>query len=152
MGISMMMMRWAEIIAWSAKSIPRTMGHLKVVSGLLSWTGGSTWVARAFPLLHCSCPSGGPCIECTYRPFPSCCCCLLSAGDRGNCCPCLTSHFHNFPAALAPTKLAQNPANFSVANLNFKPSNLTTTRANPNFPSQNVRLKFPHGSEYCKTF
>ena len=45
----------------------------------------------------------------------------------------------------------QNPANFSiVANLNFKPSNLATTRANPNFPSQNVRLQFPHGSEYCK--
>ena len=44
----------------------------------------------------------------------------------------------------------QNPANFSVvANLNFKPSNLATTRANPNFPSQNVRLQFPHGSEYC---
>ena len=40
--------------------------------------GGFYWVARAFPLLHCSCPSGGPCIECTYRPFPSCCCCLLS--------------------------------------------------------------------------
>ena len=151
-----MMMRWAEIIAWSAKSIPRTMGHLKVVSGLLSWTGGSTWVARAFPLLHCSCPSGGPCIECTYRPFPSCCCCLLShtvlLAIEVIVAPVLLLIFIISLLPLPQPNWLQNPANFSVANLNFKPSNLTTTRANPNFPSQNVRLKFPHGSEYCKTF